>query len=167
MAIKFDFPPLLAPGYHTFDLAGVERLCVRPFSPASNRKFLYQHLEQMVQDLLLKGIRCSLWVDGSFLTEKENPSDLDVIVVLDYDVTLSFTGEQKLFIEDIGEMRYHPHIDSFVITLIPRGHPEYLTGEADRADWARMYAVEHADYWLKGVAVIRLGENDVGLRINA
>ena len=38
---------------------------------------------------------CELWVNGSFLTEKPEPSDLDVIVKFDYDVTLNLTADQK------------------------------------------------------------------------
>ena len=107
---------------------------------------------------------CELWVNGSFLTEKPEPSDLDVIVKFDYDVTLNLTADQKTLVDNLGEGAYNKRIDSWTFTCIPRGHSEFDVGSEDRAEWARLYNVEHGDFWLKGVAVIRVGENDVGLR---
>ncbi len=161
MAVKPDFRPLLAPGFHRFDLDGICRLCCFPDN--LRRSHLFLHLEQLVQDLLLREIRCELWIDGSFLTEKPEPSDIDVIVKFDYDVTLNFTSEQQEFVAKLEEGSYNERIDSFTFTQIPRGHQEFDEGEIDRTGWAKLLNVEHGGYWLKGVAVIRLGETNVGL----
>ena len=84
MAAKPDFPPLLAPGFHRFDLDGIRRLCCFPNN--LRREHLFLHLEELVQDLLRQSIACELWINGSFLTEKEEPEDKDVILKFDYDV---------------------------------------------------------------------------------
>ena len=66
--------------------------------------------------------------------------------------------------DDLSDGGYNDRIDSFTFTALSRDHPEFALGEADDQDWARLFNVEHGDTWLKGVAVIRVGENDVGLR---
>jgi hypothetical protein len=116
-----------------------------------------------VQDLLLRHIPCEIWVNGSFVTAKIEPRDLDVIIKLDYDVTVNLTPAQQEFIDRLEQGTYNDRIDSFTFTCLPRGHSEFEAGEFNRSEWARLCNVEHGDFWLKGVAVVRLGETDVGL----
>jgi hypothetical protein len=163
MAHKPDFPPLLPPGYHQLTLDLLKLLCADAFE-GSERAYLFYHLEQLVQDLLAMKLCCEIWVDGSFLTSKGNPSDIDVIIKFDYDVTANFTQDQKDFVDKLETGEYNTRIDSFVFTALPRDHPEFVLGESERSGWAELFNVEHGQYWLKGVAVIRVGENDVGLR---
>ena len=70
MAVKPDFLPLLAPGYHRFDLDGLKRLCVDPYPSVQIRRYLFLHLEQVVQDLLLQRIPCKIWIDGSLFSRE-------------------------------------------------------------------------------------------------
>jgi hypothetical protein len=85
MVAKPDFASLLAPGFHCFTLDGIRHLCCFPNN--LRRSHLFLHLEQLVQDLLIRRIPCEMWIDGSFLTTKEEPGDLDVIVKFDYNAT--------------------------------------------------------------------------------
>jgi len=162
MAVKPDFPPLLAPGFHRLDLDGICRLCCFPDN--LRRRHLFLHLERLVQDLLIHRIPCEIWINGRFLTTKDGPSDLDVIIKFDYDVTCNFTPTQKEFMDNLEQEMHNERIDSWVSTVIPRGHQEFTVGENDPSDRARLYSVEHSGNWLKGIAVLRLGENDVELR---
>jgi hypothetical protein len=165
VAVKHDFPPLLPPGYHTLTLDKIKRLCVDPFPTVQQRRYLFLHLEQLVQDLLLLAIVCDVWTDGSFVTEHPSPDDLDVIIKLDYDVANSLTTHQREFIDDLNERRCNDRVDSWVFTCFPRHHDLFFEQEADRSTWAKLYSVERSGMWLKGVAVIKVGETDVGLRI--
>lgn len=87
-----------------------------------------------------------------------------MIVKFDYDVTINLTHMQKGFVDSLRDGTYNDRIDSFTFTSIPRDHSQFVVGEDERSEWARLFNIEHGDFWLKGVAVIRLGENDVGLR---
>ena len=79
-----------------------------------------------------------------------------------------FTSYQKELVDALGDGSYdgsyNERIDSFVFTCLRRDHPEFEAVEDERSEWARLYSVEHGDFWLKGVAVLRPGETDVGLR---
>jgi hypothetical protein len=161
---KFDYPPLLAPGRHYMTLAQLERMCVHSFNYRPSREALFVNLERFVQDFLLAKLPCEIWVDGSFLTEKPDPQDVDVVAILDAEVAEALTPAQRVLVDTANEPDYLPGIDSFVDTLYPHGHPMIVD---DDRTWGEQYGLENGDQWLKGFAVLRLWETDVGLRIRS
>lgn len=72
---------LLPPGLHDKSLAQVYDLCVAPFPASSTRGVLMQGLSEFRQYLEQFGLPFEIWVDGSFLTTKVNPNDVDVVVM--------------------------------------------------------------------------------------
>ena len=76
---KPDFPALLKPGIHALTIETLHALAVAPFPMDSRRTELYEKLRLWVTTLRASGVRGRLWLDGSFLTEKVGPSDLDCI----------------------------------------------------------------------------------------
>lgn len=162
---KFDHAPMLAPGCHIFALPDFEKKCVWPFSGRSRRcrERLYRLLEELVQKLLVAGIPCALFIDGSFLTAKPDPSDIDVIVRAERDVYESLTEDQKQIFESIN-LDPIDGLDSLAVASYPRGHP-YFGTLIDVGNPGEAYGLEHSEMWLKGYAKIVLGETDVGNRI--
>lgn len=77
---KPDFPPLLAPGMHKLTLIDLQALAVTPFPGDAQRAALYQNLINWVGALNACGVNGTLWLDGSFLTEKPSPSDIDCVL---------------------------------------------------------------------------------------
>lgn len=77
---KQDFPALLAPGMHTLTLPGIHALAVAPFPGDARRGGLYDNLQKWTEALNACGVRGTLWLDGSFLTEKPGPSDIDCVL---------------------------------------------------------------------------------------
>lgn len=100
-----------------------------------------------------------MWVDGSFLTEKDKPSDIDVTVFIDIDILNELTDEQKELVDKSNEIGYIEGLDSFVITRYPRGHPMYGTEEDIAYSWHEVYGSENGKEWLKGFAVLMLGDS--------
>ena len=77
---KPDFPALLEPGMHPLTLESPHELAVAPFPNDSRRAELYEKLRLWASALRASGVRGTLWLDGSFLTEKVGPSDIDCIL---------------------------------------------------------------------------------------
>lgn len=77
---KPDFPALLAPGIHNFSMPALHALAVAPFAGDAQRNDLYQRFMAWVGALQACGVSGSLWLDGSFLTEKPGPSDIDCVL---------------------------------------------------------------------------------------
>lgn len=77
---KADFPPLLPPGMHPLSLQELHDLAVAPFAEDVKRAELFQKLQTWAEAVRASGIGGQLWLDGSFLTEKVEPGDIDCIL---------------------------------------------------------------------------------------
>ena len=75
---------LLPGGFHdAASLADIERLCVSPFPGSATRPVLLRGLGDFCRHLAGFGLPFEIWIDGSFLTVKENPNDVDVVIQID------------------------------------------------------------------------------------
>lgn len=162
---KVEHAPLLPPGRHVLPLGRLHALCVAPFSGSATRAGLFAALEQLSQRLQRADIRCEIWLDGSFITQKVNPADVDLSVRVDLDVVEQLSVEQDLLLQDVAAGTI-PSLDSYVFVAYPVGHPRRSTPEDRWPYWAEWWGVDRAG-WLKGTAVLRLGDSDVGLRLAA
>lgn len=77
---KVDAPPLLRPGMHSLTFSELEHIAVTALPESPRRVELFTKLTAWADAVRLAGITGTLWVDGSFLTEKENPGDIDCIL---------------------------------------------------------------------------------------
>ena len=146
-------------------LPALRGLCVEPFGTSSIRTDLFALLEQMVSELGAAAILCDLWLDGSYLTEKRDPDDIDLSLKLDADVADRLSTAQGDLLERIAQGGYEPRLNSYVL-IHPVGHTRRGT-ELDRWPyWAEWWGVDRGG-WCKGVAVLRVGGSDVGPRLAA
>ena len=74
-----DHPPLYGPGVHriTFDAFGLATVAAFPTS--GRRAILFRNLSQWLDALRARGMAGHCWLDGSFLTEKLDPGDIDLV----------------------------------------------------------------------------------------
>lgn len=77
---KPDFPALLAPGIHTLTLPDLYALAVAPFQSDARRQDLFEMLTTWTSAVRASGAGGMLWLDGSFLTEKPMPDDIDCVL---------------------------------------------------------------------------------------
>ena len=73
------------------------------------------------------------WVDGSFVTRKVNPGDIDFVTFLNADVYARH--EQR--IEELRQRRCLPNslTDGYFVNVYPEGHPRRSWYESDRLRW--------------------------------
>lgn len=167
MVRKVDWPPLLGPGRHYLNLSQIRETCVDTFhgQSFSARQILFLELEQIFQELSVAKLPCQLRIDGSFVTEKEIPNDLDVLVAVEFDVMEKLNDEQRRIIDRCNDPTCFKSLDILAFTLHSVGHANFGTAlDADAV--ASEYCLEHGQYYLKGVIVLRVWETNVGLRIN-
>ncbi len=108
------------------------------------------------EDNCSKKIVGELWVDGSFLTEKINPEDVDIVLRIDGIFYESSTPEQRAIIDWLNEdLKTDYHCDSYFFMQFPEGHPLYWEGEYAYAYWMRQWGFNREDD-VKGIAVITL-----------
>ena len=99
---KEDFPPLLPPGIHAVTLAELQAIAVTPFVADARRALLFASFKQWLQNLQSLHVSAILWVDGSFLTSKNGPDDIDCIM-WNPNATGNLTDEQKLEVRELTD----------------------------------------------------------------
>lgn len=161
-SLKAEFPPLLVPGFHEVSLEELHQLTVEnPRFPLSKtRAQIMKHLWTVAGCLCRWGIFADLWIDGSFLTEKIDPSDVDFVVVLPVGFLDTITQEQEKVLDWLCEDSTQPakktfSCDSYALYETDPsdpGHSDYLTMDAY---WKKTFG--HSIRGVqKGMALVRL-----------
>jgi hypothetical protein len=153
-----EYPALLPGGLHPMSLGQLRELCVAPFKDRSRtRENIMAGLEAVISRLQRDGVGGDLWVNGSFLTQKIDPSDSDVVLFIDGDALDQFTTQQDdtlVWLE--SEERKATHMcDAYADAKFPPGHQDEWIGAALEDYWRRTYGKNGGGR--KGIAVIRLG----------
>lgn len=81
MRNKMEYPALLDAGMHNMTFSDLESVFVTPFESNERRKILLSRLAAFTERLKEVPIDMEVWIDGSFATAKENPGDIDLVVV--------------------------------------------------------------------------------------
>ena len=137
-------------------VASLEKIAVTPFhAKSSSRNKLFPELQRILSDLYSTGHVYEVLIDGSFLTKKQNPADIDLTIIVPSLFINSFNPDALNLLTIIANKAYSDSLDSYVCL---DDDPKLL------AYWHRQWGAGR-DERLKGYAVIRVGENDVGLRL--
>lgn len=153
---KPEYPPLLLPGFHSATLASLEAMCVDPFPTSSTRSEIYDGLKAVVASLSDVNVVGELWVDGSFLTKKIDPADVDLVLRLEPSFVDEASDSQLAIIDWFGDdLAPQHHCDSYVFVEYPKGHDLEGEGEWNRAYWIKQFGFSRGgDY--KGILVLSI-----------
>lgn len=154
---KPDFPPLLAPGVHTHTLDVLKALAVDAFPHDDRRALLFQNFEKWLGEFT--GANCSgrIWLDGSFLTQKPSPDDIDFIV-WDPHFTAPPTpadhqAVRRLFDKSVARVQYN--LDVYVQVTHP--DPSNPDSEFHRgAYWRGLFGYCHDRVTAKGFVEVHV-----------
>jgi hypothetical protein len=80
MTTKPDYPALLPPGIHKLTMQDVFDLAVKPFTTDPQRSVLFENLRLWEAEVKNSGLSGVMWIDGSFLTQKLGPGDIDCVM---------------------------------------------------------------------------------------
>jgi hypothetical protein len=84
MSDKPSFPWLLPAGFTTKTLDEVRVLRVDNFPTSTSRANIFDSfVANFITPLINTGISCDVWMDGSFITQKEDPEDVDILIEYD------------------------------------------------------------------------------------
>ena len=117
-------------------------------------------LEHFATRLVGAGVIGELWVDGSFVTEKLDPEDVDVALAMSATAYDTGTPALQTAIEEISS-RHHEtkaamKCDGFVFFEWPHGHALAPIGARSRAYWLRTFGSSRSND-PKGIAVVAVG----------
>jgi hypothetical protein len=99
---KADFPPLLLAGIHALTMAELQAIAVTPFLVDARRALLFASFQQWVQKLQALHVQAILWIDGSFLTSKHGPDDIDCMM-WDPTTSVNLTNQQWVEVRELTD----------------------------------------------------------------
>lgn len=108
---KPEFDPLLSAGFHDIELTDMEKLFVDNFDDNSRRKLLVDQLRLFLGELSKVQAKFEIWLDGSFTTLKDEPDDIDILIVFNSNQLNSLPNDEKkvinsLFNRQASKIRY-------------------------------------------------------------
>ncbi len=97
-----DYPPLLPAGLHPRTWAELQTLCVDGFPLSQSRTAIFTGLRGIIDALCTEGVVGELWVDGSFLSSKIDPGDVDFVLSIAPDVYMLGTPTRQALIHRLA-----------------------------------------------------------------
>lgn len=155
-SVKPEFPPLLAPGFHWMTVAEVRELCVIAFPSSLTRRAIMEGLEEVISRLNNADIDGEIWIDGSFLTSKIDPLDVDYLLCVGSDI-YDHDPAKRLVIDWASheDLRDSHSCDAYKWIKYDKGHPLFADSEDTRKYWTDWYGISRKRI-AKGIAVVIL-----------
>ncbi len=141
MEFSFDIRGYLKPyGKNKITLQELETEFVAPFDETSTRHQLYTGYVHYNKNLkaLLKNQAYTQWIDGSFITNKINPKDIDLVNLIDHELIVQYEKELKEFLNERSKENYG--IDGYVIRIYPKRHEKYIRTQSDLLYWEHWFS---------------------------
>lgn len=114
-----------------------------------------QNLASVVDRLNQLGISGELWVDGSFLTEKVDPDDVDLTLRIQAHVYDNGTTQQTDYMDALCQLYPSQKIDAYLQIEWPIVHKNYAIGKGNYDYWKNQWGRSRNGV-AKGIAVIEL-----------
>jgi hypothetical protein len=121
-----------------------------------------------MEELNSKKIEGEMWVNGSFLTQKTNPNDVDLVLRLQADFYDNASVDKKEAVQWLSDdLKISHGCDSYFFMEWPENHPHYRIGKDDYDYWMRLWGFSRGNSAqginpeMKGIAVIELPGNTV------
>lgn len=113
-------------------------------------------LEHVVGRISSADVRGELWLDGSFLTQKIDPMDVDYLLRVGSDI-YDHDPEKRTIVDwaSSAELKDSCSCDAYKWIEYNVGHPLFADSERDREYWTNWYGVSRKGI-RKGIAVVTL-----------
>lgn len=127
-------------------LQGVRDLCVETFPLSTSRQGIMDGLTTIIDRLNFEQIVAEVWLDGSFLTQKIDPVDVDFIVRVEAEFYDKSKGSQREVLDWIdNEFLKDSHkCDCYLLTEWPANHALFALGQSERNRWLDLFGRSRA-----------------------
>ena len=163
MGLNFDIRCHLKPYEKVvLEFSEFKAFFVDPFDEDSSRHKLFRSYELYTQDLAEKITpNFTQWINGSFVTNKKNPRDIDLVNLIDYRIVEQKDALiRKAFIRDAVYERYG--IDAYLLVLYPEDHKLHSWTQSDLLYWQDWFTKSKMDKrrkrYPKGYVAINIGD---------
>ncbi len=96
----------------------------------------FQSFLNQLKELL--PIPLELWVDGSFITKKENPADIDLVVFIDFQHFIVKQEPVRKLFRSYGD-KQEMLVDAYPVVVYPENHSNFMTYRSDYLYWLNLF----------------------------
>jgi hypothetical protein len=137
--LMFNGHGLLPEGVHPCDDPTFHARFVHVFSTSTTRTGHCDGFMRLRQMVLGFGLGALQWVDGSFVTNKVDPGDIDAVTFIDYDLLVNLDPNGRQFLLELvnngEETKATFHTHTFVAATCNAGHRYHPIAEKARRYW--------------------------------
>lgn len=133
-----EYGYLLPYGPVESDVITLEKVFVEEFLNSTTRRFLfeqYREFNKLICEMLPNGY--TQWIDGSFVSRKLNPNDIDVVTFVD--ATLYDQFEKQFDVLRGWRNRQPKTVDGFFVRQYPENHRYRVRYDYDCIDWLNTF----------------------------
>lgn len=113
-----EFEPLLLPGIHDIAKETLATQFIDPFSIQERRKLLVEKFYYLLEKVESVGISFEIWINGSFVTKKDEPNDIDIAFFFDPNQVNSLSADRVSLLREISDnslSKYRYNCDVYFI----------------------------------------------------
>jgi hypothetical protein len=141
MDLKFDIKGHLTPYERSvLSVRDFEEIFVNSFDEESTRYQIFKNYKRFIE-VFKKEITPNFtqWINGSFVTNKQNPKDIDFVTIISSDIynqkrdlidkKFRLTGAKKMF-----------DVDAYTIEVYPESHKNFGISKIDLVYWDNWFS---------------------------
>ncbi len=141
MSLIFDDNGFLTPNNAILTTLDVfENIFVSKFLVSSTRKAIFENYKRYVADFqkdILPNFK--QWINGSFVTKKLNPNDIDLVTFIPFDAYDKKRKELEARFIMGGALKSYG-VDAYAIKVYPQGHELHFVTLHDIAEWRETFS---------------------------
>ncbi len=148
LSTKFNGHGYLDAGLHVFDGAELEAQFVTSFPHSSTRQQILTGYKQHSIEIASIVGRCEQFLDGSFVTNKNDPGDVDLVMLVDATVVDALPDAQKVKLKELvsGPTTKTKYMcDAYFCPVYPAGHAMSDASRAQRKYWLGEFGYDRND----------------------
>lgn len=152
----FNSDGYLDPGIHKMSLTEFSSAFVTAFPFSNTRKDIFVGYLEHFSDLAKLVSSFEQIIDGSFTTNKNDPNDVDLVVLVDAAMIDMLSTDQQATFSDLvsgknTQLKYK--CDAYFCPTYPDTHPNYQDGRTQRKYWLGEFGYDRQDT-AKGIVEI-------------
>jgi hypothetical protein len=156
--LDFDKNGYLAAGIHEMAQPDLEANFVTAFPYSSTRSEIIAGYNRHAAEIVALVGRCEQFLDGSFVTNKNDPGDVDLVIFVDASVLDALDAAKRDAFRALvngKETRKTRMCDAYICPVYPDGHANADASRQSRKYWMGEFGFDRSDV-PKGIVRVTL-----------
>ena len=148
MSSKFNSHGYLDAGLHVFASDEFESHFVTSFPHSKTRTTILDGYTRHCREIVGLVGACEQFLDGSFVTSKNDPGDIDLVMFIDATVVDALPHDKQQALMELvagPNTRANYHCDAYFCPIYPAGHPMSDAARQKRKYWMGEFGYDRSD----------------------